>query len=88
VESVVVRRFERGDREQVTALANAHIAAVVPNVSVSVQGLLSQLEREPGEFIVDPWVTERVALVAEQRTTPPSRRRGIGRSSPRPGSSS
>jgi GNAT superfamily N-acetyltransferase len=67
VESVVVRRFERGDREQVTALANAHIAAVVPNVSVSVQGLLSQLEREPGEFIVDPWVTERVTLVAEQR---------------------
>jgi hypothetical protein len=48
VESVVVRRFERGDREQVTALANAHIAAVVPNVSV--QGLLSQLEREPGEI--------------------------------------
>jgi GNAT superfamily N-acetyltransferase len=67
VESVVVRRFERGDREQVTALANAHIAAVVPNVSVSVQGLLSQLEREPGEFIVDPWVTGRVTLVAEQR---------------------
>jgi len=67
VESVVVRRFERGDREQVTALANAHIAAVVPNVSVSVQGLMSQLEREPGEFIVDPWVTGRVTLVAEQR---------------------
>jgi GNAT superfamily N-acetyltransferase len=66
-ESVRVRRFDRGDREQVTALANAHIGAVVPNVSVSVQGLLSQLEREPGEFIVDPWVVERATLVAEQR---------------------
>jgi GNAT superfamily N-acetyltransferase len=67
VESVQVRRFDRSDREQVTALANAHIGAVVPNVSVSVQGLLSQLEREPGEFIVDPWVVERTTLVAEQR---------------------
>jgi GNAT superfamily N-acetyltransferase len=28
---------------------------------------MSQLEREPDEFIVDPWVSERVTLVAEQR---------------------
>ena len=27
----------------------------------------SQLEREPGEFIVDPWVRERATLVAVQR---------------------
>jgi GNAT superfamily N-acetyltransferase len=67
VESVQVRQFNRADRDQVTALANAHIAAVVPNASVSVQALLSQLEREPGEFIVDPWIQERVTLVAEQR---------------------
>jgi GNAT superfamily N-acetyltransferase len=34
---------------------------------VSVQALLSQLEREPGEFIVDRWVRDRITLVAEQR---------------------
>ncbi|MEV6493396.1 GNAT family N-acetyltransferase [Actinoplanes sp. NPDC051633] len=62
-----IRPFARGDREQVTSLVNAHIAAVVPGVSVSVQALLSQLEREPGDFIVDRWVRERVTLVAEQR---------------------
>jgi GNAT superfamily N-acetyltransferase len=62
-----VRSFVRSDRDQVTSLVNAHIAAVVPAVGVSVSGLMSQLEREPGEFIVDPWVTERVTLVAEQR---------------------
>jgi GNAT superfamily N-acetyltransferase len=28
---------------------------------------MSQLERDPGEFIVDPWVAERATLVAEQR---------------------
>jgi GNAT superfamily N-acetyltransferase len=65
--STVIRPFVRGDREQVTSLVNAHIAAVVPGMSVSVQALLSQLEREPGEFIVDRWVRDRVTLVAEQR---------------------
>lgn len=65
--STLIRPFVRGDREQVTALVNAHIAAVVPGVSVSVQALLSQLEREHGEFIVDHWVRERTTLVAEQR---------------------
>ncbi|MEV0900031.1 hypothetical protein [Actinoplanes sp. NPDC049802] len=64
--STVVRPFARGDRDQVTSLVNAHIAAVVPGMSVSVQALLSQLEREPGEF-VDRWVSDRVTLVAEQR---------------------
>jgi hypothetical protein len=28
--------------------------------------VLSELERQPGEFIVDPWVSERATLVAEQ----------------------
>ena len=62
--SIEVRRFGRADRDQLTALVNAHIGAVVPNVSVSVQGLLSHLERDPGEYVVDPWVIERVTLVA------------------------
>ena len=65
--SIEVRRFHRGDREQLAALVNAHVGAVVPGMSVSVNAVLSQLEREPGEFIVDPWVSERVTLVAEQR---------------------
>jgi GNAT superfamily N-acetyltransferase len=65
--SVEVRPFRRGDRQQLTALVNAHVQAVVPGVSVSVNTVMSQLERDPGEFIVDPWVTERVTLVAEQR---------------------
>jgi hypothetical protein len=64
---VQVRRFERPDRDHVTDLVNAHIGAVVPNISVSVSGLLSYLEREPGEYVVDPWVADRVTLVAEQR---------------------
>ena len=66
--SIQVRPFRRSDRENVTALVNAHVAAVVPGVSVSVNTALSQVEHEPGEFIVDPWIAERKALVAEQRS--------------------
>ena len=52
--AVQVRPFRRADREQLTALVNAHIQAVVPGVTVSVNTVLSQLERDPGEFIVGP----------------------------------
>jgi GNAT superfamily N-acetyltransferase len=65
--SVQVRLFRRPDRDQLTALVNAHVQAVVPGASVSVNTVMSQLERDPGEFIVDPWVAERMTLVAEQR---------------------
>ena len=65
--SFQVRAFRREDRDQLTALVNAHVQAVVPGMWVSVNGVLSQLEREPNEFIVDPWVTDRRTLVAEQR---------------------
>jgi GNAT superfamily N-acetyltransferase len=64
--AIDVRPFARRDRDQLTDLVNAHAAAVVPGVGVSVAAMLSHLEREPGEFIVDPWVAERATLVAEQ----------------------
>ncbi|UXY26032.1 GNAT family N-acetyltransferase [Streptomyces sp. HUAS TT20] len=62
-----VRPFHRDDRDQLTDLMNAHVAAVVPGVSVSVNTVLSSLERRPDEFLTDPWVSERITLVAEQR---------------------
>ncbi|MDF3147152.1 MULTISPECIES: N-acetyltransferase [unclassified Streptomyces] len=62
-----VRPLRRADRDQLTELINTHVAAVVPGVSVSVNTVLSALERQPDEFITDPWVSERVTLVAEQR---------------------
>ena len=65
---VQVRPFRRADRDQLTQLVNAHAEAVVPGMSVSVNTVLSSLERQPGEFIEDPWVCERVTLVAEQRS--------------------
>jgi GNAT superfamily N-acetyltransferase len=64
---VQVRPFRRADRHQINQLVNAHAGAVVPGMSVSVNTVLSSLEHQPGEFIVDPWVSERATLVAEQR---------------------
>jgi GNAT superfamily N-acetyltransferase len=65
--SVQVRPFRRDDRDQLTRLVNAHAEAVVPGMSASVNAVLGSLGRQPGEFIEDPWVSERVTLVAEQR---------------------
>jgi len=59
-----IRPFARHDRDQLCDLVNAHIKAVVPGCSVPVATLLSQMERDPGEYIVDPWVMERETLVA------------------------
>ena len=53
---IMVRPFRRSDRDQLTQLVNSHAAAVVPGMSVSVSTVLSALERQPGEFIEDPWV--------------------------------
>ncbi|MFI7587020.1 N-acetyltransferase [Spongisporangium articulatum] len=60
-----VRPFARPDRDGLTALVNAHVAAVVPGASVSTATLLAQLEREPREPVEDPWVVDRATLVVE-----------------------
>jgi hypothetical protein len=65
--AVEIRPFRREDREQLTRLVNAHIGAVVPGWALSVSAVLAQLEREPAEFVVDPWIAERVTLVALER---------------------
>lgn len=65
--SAAIRTFHRSDREQLAELVNAHVAAVIPGVSVSVSTVMSQLEREPHEPVVDPWVVERRTLVAVER---------------------
>ena len=65
--SVRVRPFRRDDRDQLTHLVNAHAEAVVPGMSASVNAVLGSLGRQPEEFIEDPWVSDRITLVAEQR---------------------
>ncbi|MEM7340540.1 MAG: N-acetyltransferase [Actinomycetota bacterium] len=61
---VSVRPFRRSDRDQLSALVNRHIAAVLPGVALSTNAVMNQLEREPNEVILDPWVAERSCIVA------------------------
>lgn len=46
---------------------NRHAAAVLPGAGISVNTVLSSLEGRPDEYIVDPWVAERVTFVTEDR---------------------
>ena len=71
--AVQVRPFRRDDRDQLTRLVNAHAEAVVPGMSASVNAVLSSLERQSGEFVEDPWVSDRLTLVGARY-----RRRGVG----------
>ena len=59
-----IRPFARHDRDQLADLVNAHVKAIIPGCSIPVATLLSQMERDPGEYIVDPWVIERETWVA------------------------
>lgn len=58
-----VRPFARHDRDGLTALANRHIAAALPGGAVPVSTLLSQMERDPRQFVIDPWVVDRCTYV-------------------------
>ena len=62
-----IRTFIRPDRDQLTELVNVHIAAVVPGWALPVSALLAQFEREPAQYVVDPWVIDRTTLVAIER---------------------
>ena len=62
--SVTIRDLRRDDRDQLTWLVNLHVSTVIRGVALSTNVVLAQLEREPGEVIVDPWVAERRCLVA------------------------
>lgn len=58
-----VRPFARHDRDGLTSLVNRHIAALLPGGAVPVATLLSQMERDSTEAIIDPWVIDRHTIV-------------------------
>lgn len=52
--------------EQVQALINMHLSTVVPGWVLPEAFIASHLHRNPGQYIIDPWVHERVTLCAIQ----------------------
>jgi hypothetical protein len=50
--------------EQLAALLSAHAACALPGAPVFSPAIAARLERDPGEFVLDPWVETRDTLVA------------------------
>ena len=50
--------------EQVQYLVNSHLGAVVPGWALPFEYIAFCLKRNPAEYVTDPWVSERKALVA------------------------
>lgn len=61
-----VRPYERNDLPSLLDLVNVHLSATVPGWALTETFLSDHLHRNTGEFVTDPWVTERTTLCATQ----------------------
>lgn len=59
-----IERFRPEHLPQVQVLFNAHLNAVVPGWALPEGFIASRLQRNPDEYVVDPWVVERATLCA------------------------
>lgn len=57
-----VKPFESTYLPQLRELVNHHISAVVPGWALTDEAIAEHLERDTGEYVTDPWVTERETL--------------------------
>ena len=64
---IIIERLRSEHLAQVTSLVNHHLGAIVPGWAVPEAWLAGYLQRNPGEYVVDPWVVERTTLVALER---------------------
>jgi GNAT superfamily N-acetyltransferase len=62
-----IRPYEPRDLVQLAALVNAHVATATPGWTVPGAWIAERLERDPDDYVVDPWVRERSTLVAVER---------------------
>jgi hypothetical protein len=62
-----VESFSPKHLPQLQALINCHLNAAVPGWSLPDAFIASRLERQPEEYVVDPWVVERATLCAVER---------------------
>lgn len=64
---IIIEPYRPFHLPQVEALFNAHLGAVVPGWAVPEAFIAGRLERNPGEYVVDPWVEARATLCAVER---------------------
>lgn len=64
---ISIERFHALHLPQVQLLLNVHLGALVPGWSLPQGYIAGKLERDPDEYVVDPWVIERATLCAVER---------------------
>jgi GNAT superfamily N-acetyltransferase len=64
-----IEPFQQEHLDQVQTLINAHLSTLMPGWALPQSYIADRLQRNPGEFVVDPWVRERLTWCAliEQR---------------------
>ncbi len=61
-----VHRFEPAYLPGLRALVNNHLSTVVPGWAMTDEAVAAHLSRDPGEYVTDPWVTERATLLVTE----------------------
>ncbi|MFL5802471.1 MAG: hypothetical protein ACJ8CR_12120 [Roseiflexaceae bacterium] len=61
---ITLEPFRPDHLAQVRALVNVHLGALAPGWAVPEVLIASQIKRNPGEYIVDPWVIARTTVCA------------------------
>jgi GNAT superfamily N-acetyltransferase len=62
-----IEQYQPHHLPQVQALVNAHMSALVPGWALPEAFIAERMQRDPGEYVVDPWVTARMTLCAIER---------------------
>jgi GNAT superfamily N-acetyltransferase len=62
-----IEQFQPAHLPQIQALVNAHMSALVAGWALPEAFIASRLQRDPGEYVVDPWVAARMTLCAIER---------------------
>jgi GNAT superfamily N-acetyltransferase len=61
---IAIETYRPEQLAQVQALVNAHLGALLPGWAVPEALIASQIQRNPGEYVVDPWVIARITICA------------------------
>jgi ribosomal protein S18 acetylase RimI-like enzyme len=59
-----IRAFQPEDLSQLTQIINTHISMLIPTWELPSELILSRLEKNPDEPVIDPWVIERATFCA------------------------
>lgn len=59
--------FEAEHLAAMLALVNAHVDTVIPGWALPEAYLFERLQRNPEQYVIDPWVSARATLVAIER---------------------